>query len=409
MASVEVADFEQEEAVQALVIDNGSGSCRAGFAGDKAPWVLFPCVVGRPDKSSAAAVEDEDEGEDPEPDKPDDETYVGGAAVSRRELLVLHYPIEHGVVTNWDDMEKIWHHAFYNELRVAPEEHPVLLTEAPLNPKANRERMTTLMFETFNVPAMYVNIQAVLSLNASGRTTGLVVDCGDSATCCTVVYDCYIIPSASVRLEFGGRDLTNFMMSILTDRGGYSFTAADFELVREIKEKYCFTALEYEDELDRARESPTTIEKTVELPDGSSMKLGTELLRCPEVLFRFDKLSEHGTMIPNLVDLNRRGLHELVYQSVAKCELGIRKDLYANIVLAGGSTMFRGIAERMTREIRALAPAAMKVKVVADRERRSSAWIGGSLLVNTKGFENMWVSRSEYDHSGPRIVHQKCT
>ena len=224
-----------------------------------------------------------------------------------------------------------------------------------------------------------------------------------------MVYDCYIIPSASVRLEFGGRDLTNFMMSILTDRGGYSFTAADFELVREIKEKYCFTALEYEDELDRARESPTTIEKTVELPDGSSMKLGTELLRCPEVLFRFDKLSEHGTMIPNLVDLNRRGLHELVYQSVAKCELGIRKDLYANIVLAGGSTMFRGIAERMTREIRALAPAAMKVKVVADRERRSSAWIGGSLLVNTKGFENMWVSRSEYDHSGPRIVHQKCT
>merc|ERR1711998_250786 len=348
---------DEEETVPAVIVDNGSGMMKAGLSGEDAPKVTFSSCVGYPRHKSALVGTEK-------------EYYVGEEAQAKRGVLLLKYPLDHGIVNNWDDMEKVWRHTFDNELRmVVGEENPddedccgVLLTEAPMNPKENREKMTQIMFETFNVRRFYVAIQAVLSLYASGCTTGVVVDCGDGVSHTVPIYEGYSMPHAIQRINLAGRDLTDYICKILTESKITLHTSAERMSAMKIKEELCYVAEDYDAEMADFQDKT----KKFEMPDGTSVEVHAQQIRCPELMFK-----------PALDGREMPGLHQLTKKTVNDCDLDVRKDLLGNVVMSGGTTMFPNMPERLQSEIQGLVPDATPPIV-------------------------------GYEEIGPRIVHQMC-
>ncbi|KAI0223975.1 centractin- actin- protein of the dynactin complex [Massospora cicadina] len=249
-------EYEDVLTNQPVVIDNGSGVIKAGFAGAGLPKSVFPSIVGHPKhvRIMAGAVEGD--------------TFIGKRAEELRGLLRVSYPMEHGTVIDWDDMESIWRYLYSDELKVLPEEHPVLLTEAPFSPTSMREQAAQIFFETFNVPSFLTSVQAVLSLYASGRTTGIVLDCGDGVTHAVPIYEGFSMPNAVRRVDIAGRDVTDYLQSLLR-KSGYNFhTTAEKEIVRLIKEKTSYVSL------SPNKEAKENSGKTADflLPDGQIIK-----------------------------------------------------------------------------------------------------------------------------------------
>ncbi|XP_050676547.1 alpha-centractin [Leptidea sinapis] len=365
---------------QPVVIDNGSGVIKAGFAGDQIPKCRFPNYIGRPKhvRVMAGALEGE--------------LFVGPRAEEHRGLLSIKYPMEHGIVTDWNDMERVWNFIYSkDQLSTFAEEHPVLLTEAPLNPRRNREKSAEVFFETFNVPALFLSMQAVLSLYATGRTTGVVLDSGDGVTHSVPIYEGFAMPHSIMRVDVAGRDVTRYLRLLLRKEGVNLRTSAELEIVKSIKERACYLSPNplKEETLDSERAQYT-------LPDGTQLEIGPARFRAPEVLFR-----------PDLIGEECEGLHEVLMFAIQKSDMDLRKVLYQNIVLSGGSTLFRGFGDRLLAEIRRLAPKDMKIRISAPQERLYSTWIGGSILASLDTFRKMWVSKREYDEEGHRAVHRK--
>ena len=373
-----------EEEVEALVVDHGSCLCKAGFAGEEAPCAVVPTIVGthtHPPPCSQGWIPN---------------FYAGDEAMSKRGVLNLTYPISRGSIVNWEKMERIWQHTFYNELRIDPSEHPILLTEPPLNPKASRERMAQVMFEAFDFPAVYVSTKAVLALYASGRESGALLQSGDGVTYAVPIFEGYVIPRAIVRLNLAGQEVTEYLMKLLAE-GGYSLnTTAEREVVMDIKAKVCYVALDFDSEMANAAKS-SALNQSYTLPDDNVIVLNKERFLCAEILFK-----------PSLIGFGVAGLHQCMFESIMKCDVGIHQQLFGNIVISGGNTMFNGLADRLSKEMIWLVAGKRSVKVIAPPERRFSAWVGGSILSSLPTFKPMWITREEYDESGPAIVHAKC-
>eukprot|EP01119_Soliformovum_irregulare_P002689 TRINITY_DN12948_c0_g1_i2.p1 TRINITY_DN12948_c0_g1~~TRINITY_DN12948_c0_g1_i2.p1 ORF type:complete len:309 (-),score=61.83 TRINITY_DN12948_c0_g1_i2:11-937(-) len=304
-------------------------------------------------------------------------------------------PIRNGVPQDWEQMTTIWNHAF-TQLRVDSKSHPILLTEAPCNSRSIREKITAIMFEEFEIPAFYLSMQAVTSLYASGRVTGIIVDSGHTSTYSVPIYEGSAIQNAIHQLNIGGRDLTEFMLKLIAEKG-YSLTgSSERGIFNHMKEHLTYVAINFEEEMHIARVT-SSIERDYELPDGTMISLGSERFRCAEPLFN-----------TNLLGIESDGMiQHHVHDSIMQCQSDLRKDLFHNVVLAGGNTMFPGMADRLRKEMSSLAPSA-QIRTIAPPERKYSSWIGGSIMASLPTFLDTCISRTEWEENGSTIIHRKC-
>ncbi|EDQ87060.1 uncharacterized protein MONBRDRAFT_35236 [Monosiga brevicollis MX1] len=381
MAAMDFADLASAKRV---VIDNGSGIIKAGMAGESHPSVICSSFVGRPKHTRVMTGGLEGD------------VFMGKKAQEHRGLLSIKYPMEHGIVEDWKDMDRIWNYVYSKEgLGVQPDEHPVLLTEAPLNPKKNREKAAEVLFESLNVPALFVSMQAVLALYASGRTTGAVLDSGDGVTHAVPVYQGFAVKHAITRVDVAGRDVTRHLQTLLRREGALFKTTAEFEIVRTIKEAkgVCFvsTNAKKDESMD-----DRSIAAKYRLPDMKEITIHHARFRAPEILFD-----------PSIIGDESEGVHKVLHYAIQKSDMDLRRDLYSNIIVSGGSTLFDNFCDRLLNELKALGPKDCKIKIIAPPERKYSTWLGGSILASLDTFRTIWTEKREYEEEGARILHSK--
>ncbi|KAK3271134.1 hypothetical protein CYMTET_20495 [Cymbomonas tetramitiformis] len=370
----EESDSEEGET---LVIVPGS-FVHAGYAGDDAPRSVFPSVVGRPRHQGVMVG------------MAQKDAYVGDEAQGKRGILTLKYPIQRDTIVDWDTMEKLLHHTFYNELRVDSSMASVLIGMAPGTPPSHQARLMQMLFETFDVPAACIHSNAELALYASGRMTGVSLAISEQSTRIIPVYEGCEVSHAIRVMDIGANDLTEFMMKLLTERG-YSFTTTcERDIVRDIKDKLSYAAEDFDQEMQR---NAAECESSYELPDGQVITVGSERFRVMEALF-----------FPHFLGSEATGLHEQVFDAIMACACEIRADMFANIVLCGEGSLAPGLLERLEREMVSLAPSSMRVRLVASPERRYSSWIGGSVLASLAAGRTKMVTRALYDEVGPEAA-----
>ncbi|KAL3875262.1 hypothetical protein ACJMK2_038185 [Sinanodonta woodiana] len=383
-----------------VVCDNGTGFVKCGFAGSNFPSHIFPSLVGRPVIRSTEKIDDIEV----------KDIMVGEEASKLRSMLEVNYPMENGIVRNWDDMLLLYDYTFgAGKMNIDPKNSKILLTEPPMNPMKNREKMLEVMFEKYGFYGVYIAIQAVLTLYAQGLITGVVVDSGDGVTHICPVYEGFALPHLTRRLDIAGRDITRHLIKLLLLRG-YAFNhSADFETVRMMKEKLCYVGYDIEQEQKLALETTVLVE-TYTLPDGRVIKVGGERFEAPEALFQ-----------PHLINVDGVGVAELLFNTIQAADIDTRPEFYKHIVLSGGSTMYAGLPSRLEREMKQLylervlkgdtsRLSKFKIRIEDPPRRKHMVFLGGAVLADImKDKETFWITKQEYEEKGMKKALEKLT
>lgn len=380
-----------------IVCDNGTGFVKCGLAGDNFPAHMFPSMIGKP------LMRYEEEFKNVELK----DVMVGDECAKHRALLETSYPIENGIVRDWKGMINLYDYTFYERLKIEPKEHKILLTEPPMNPKENQKKMLQTMLETYQFEAAKVGVQAMLVLYAQGLLTGVVVDSGDGVTHIVPVWEGVVPQLLIKRLDVAGRHITRYLIKLLQVRG-YNFNkSADFETVRQIKEKHCYIGYDLDVEKRLGLET-TVLMQSYTLPDGRVIKLGAERYQAPECLFQ-----------PSLIDNEKKGMQETLFGMIQEADIDLRPAFYKHIVLSGGSTMYPGLPSRLEKEMRSLylkhvlkgdkaRLSKFKLRIEDPPRRKHMVFLGGSVLADImKDRPEFWISKAEWAEHGDKIIGKK--
>jgi len=397
----------------AVVIDNGTGYTKMGFAGNTEPQFIVPTLIATKDAGQVTqkkGVEDLD-------------FYIGDEAVANQKTYSIQYPIKKGQIDDWDLMERFWEQSIFKYLRCEPEDHYFLLTEPPLNAPENREYTAEIMFESFNVPGLYIAVQAVLALAASWTSdkvtertlTGTVLDSGDGVTHVIPVAEGYVIGSSIKHVPIAGRSITQFVQQILRERETNIPPNESMDVAKTIKEQYSYVCPDIAKEFAKYDQEPSKWIKTYEGVESVTKKpftadVGYERFLGPEIFFNPEiASSDFLTPLPEIVDT-----------VIQNSPIDTRRGLYKNIVLSGGSTMFKDFAKRLQRDVKRVVDYRVKqseilsqgriqakpidVNVISHRMQRYAVWFGGSMLASTNEFYSVCHTKKDYDEYGPSIA-----
>ncbi|XP_030634251.1 actin-3-like [Chanos chanos] len=373
-------DFKENVAI---VIDSGSGCIKAGYSGDERPRAVLRSSVGVT-RHEETKTSGEDQAE-----------YLFGSGIPSKDSadVIIKKPITNGVVTDWESLEKLWHHILYKDLQACPKEHGVLVTDSPLSSVSSRAKIAELLFEQFETPALYISHKPVLCAYSYGLVSGLVVDSGSGSTFVSPVCNGYCLPHATFQMDLAGRAVTSCLQKLMTGAGFGSVAQHKF-IVREIKKQTCYVSPDFERELKSDKHGQLL---DYQLPDGSTVTLGDERFRCPEILF-----------CPSIAGVSQPGIHITAMNSLQMTAPEWHATLMANVVMSGGTTLLNGFPERLQAEMEKLAPRDSKIRVLSGDHREFASWLGGSILPCLSSFQPMWVKRQDYFENGSCIVQKKC-
>uniref|UniRef100_A0A8B9PDH4 Actin like 7A n=1 Tax=Apteryx owenii TaxID=8824 RepID=A0A8B9PDH4_APTOW len=378
-ASVAKGSLKAVKEIRAVIIDIGTGYSKCGFAGDPWPSHVISSTVGKPIQKTAKTGDKQKE------------TFVGRDLQNTSVPLELINPLRHGIVVDWNCVQDTWEYIFHTEMKIQPEDHAVLVSDPPLSPTANREKYAEMMFEGFCMPAIHIAYQSQLSMYSYGRTSALVVESGHGVSYVVPIYEGYIMPSITGRVDYAGLDITCYLMKLLNESGN-KFTEDQLSIVEDLKEK-CYASLDLEQDLSLPLKKEQI---NYELPDGHLITIGKERFLCAEALFN-----------PALLCSQEPGLSQLTMTYLEKCDADLKRRLVGNILLCGGSTMMAGFADRFQSKLTWMCPND-HFTIAASPQRKSSVWIGGSILASLQSFQPLWVYRREYEEHGPSCIFKKC-